>query len=143
VKARAQRGSSSLAFVLLLFSLGMLMLNGLQRQLSQQQATVASEIGFLKQYSGAISALAWGSRQSWQATGSWSCQNRPGEWRACVLRTEKGESLMAAQMLSGKDKSPVTHYRWGEIKDSRWQAKAHGWVDFCPLPEVSQCLLPQ
>ncbi|NIY48629.1 DUF2509 family protein [Cedecea colo] len=140
---RHQRGSSSLAFVLLLFSLGMLMLNGLQQQLDQQQKSVASEINLLKQYAGAASALAWGGQQRWQATRQWRCQQHEQEWRACLLLTDKGEMLMAAQKLSEADKKPVTLWRWGNLEDSRWHAEPHSWLDFCPFREAVRCQLPQ
>lgn len=140
---RLQRGSSSLAFVLLLFSLGMLMLNGLQQQLNQQQQSVASEINLLKQYAGAASALAWGGQQRWQATNEWRCQQQELEWRACILLTDKGETLMAAQTFSAEDKDPVTLWRWGSLEDSRWRAAPHGWLDFCPFRESTQCQLPR
>lgn len=138
-----QRGSSSLAFVLLLFSLGMLMLNGLQQQLNQQQLAAASEINLLKQYAGAASALAWGGRQRWQATRQWRCQQHEQEWRACILLTDKGETLMAAQKLSAEDKNPVTLWRWGNPEESRWRAVPHGWLDFCPFREATRCQLPR
>ncbi|WP_435927677.1 DUF2509 family protein [Dryocola sp. BD613] len=140
---RRQRGSSSLAFVLLLFSLGMLMLNGLQQQLNQQQQSVASEINLLKQYSEAASALAWGGQQRWQATSSWQCQQQAMAWRACILSTDKGETLMAAQKLSAEDENPVTLWRWGSLEDSRWRAAPHGWLDFCPFREAARCQLPR
>ncbi|MCT4715429.1 DUF2509 family protein [Enterobacteriaceae bacterium H18W14] len=138
-----QRGSSSLVFVLLLLSLGILMLNGLQQQLNQQQKAIASEISFLKYYVDAVSALAWGGQQRWQATRQWQCQQQGKEWRACVLLTEKGETLMAAQKLPGQDQLPLTLWRWGSLEDSRWRAAAHGWLDFCPIREDAQCQLPQ
>lgn len=143
MKTGRQRGSSSLAFVLLLFTLGMLMLNGLQQQLNQQQKAVACEISFLKQYADAASALAWGSQQRWQAIRQWHCLQRGKEWRACILLTEKGEALMAAQKLSAHEQIPVTLWRWGKLEDSRWRALPHGWLDFCPIREVAQCQLPQ
>ena len=140
---RLQRGSSSLAFVLLLFSFGMLMLNGLRQQLNQQQKSVASEINWLKQYAGAASALAWGGQQRWQASPQWQCQQQVAEWRACILLNDKGETLMAAQQLSAEDKDPVTLWRWGHLQGSRWRAAPHGWLDFCPFREAALCQLPR
>ena len=140
---RLQRGSSSLAFVLLLFSLGMLMLNGLQQQLNQQRKSVASEVNWLKQYASAASALAWGGQQRWKASKQWRCQQQEPEWRACILLNDKGETLMAAHSLSTEDKDPVTLWRWGNLEDSRWRAAPHGWLDFCPFREATLCQLPR
>lgn len=143
MKANPEGGSSALAFVLLLFSLGMLMLNGLQQQLNQQQSVVASEIGFLKQYVQALSAQSWGSQLRWQAANQWRCQQQANEWRACVLVTAKGEGLMAAQEVPEHGQAPITVWRWGYIDNSRWIAAPHGWLDFCPLAETALCLLPE
>lgn len=141
--ANLQRGSSALAFVLLLFFLGMLMLNGLQQQLNQQQDAVAREVGYLKSYAGAVSALAWGSQVRWQGTNERQCQQKGSEWRACMLMTAKRESVLAGHMLSENEKHPVTLWRWGYLKDDRWHAAPHGWLDFCPFREEAQCLLPE
>ncbi|HEY1846002.1 MAG TPA: DUF2509 family protein [Buttiauxella sp.] len=143
MKANRQSGSSSLAFVLLLMALGLLMLHGLQQQLNQQQAGVAREVGYLKSYAGAVSALAWGRRQRWQGMEQWQCQRKDSQWRACLRVTGKGESLMAAQKLSSVDKTPVTLWRWGKLVNNRWRTAIHGWIDFCPLKEGAQCLLPE
>ncbi len=142
MKTDFQRGGSSLAFVLLLLSLGMVMLNGLQQQLNQQQKTVASEISFLKEYAAAVSALAWGSQQRWPTTMRWYCQQQGNQWRACILSTEKGEALMAAQKLAAQAATPVTLWRWGSLEDARWRAAPHGWLDFCPFREAARCQLP-
>ncbi len=137
-----QQGSSSLAFVLLLFSLGMLMLNGLQQQLRQQQKAVASETALLKQYADAASALAWGGKLRWQAVREWRCQQQDRQWRACTVLTDKGETLMAAQGAAKADQNPITLWRWGKLDDTRWRDVPHGWLDFCPLREAARCQLP-
>jgi hypothetical protein len=138
-----QQGSSSLAFVLLLFSLGMLMLSGLQQQLQGQHTAVAGEVRYLKEYATATSALAWGGQQSWQGKNHWQCQQQITSWRACVRILKNGKVIMAAQGVYPKESPPVTLWRWGTLKNGRWEAAPHGWADFCPLPEVDACLLPK
>ncbi|MEL4012697.1 YgdB family protein [Dryocola clanedunensis] len=137
-----QQGSSSLAFVLLLFSLGMLILNGLQQQLHGQRTAVAGEVRYLKEYAAATSAMAWGGQQSWQGKKHWQCQQQTTGWRACLRITEDGKGIMAAQGVYPKESAPVTLWRWGTLSSGRWAAAPHGWADFCPLPEVDACLLP-
>jgi len=143
VKMQREQGSSSLAFVLLIFSLGMLMLSGLQQQLDRQRFAVAREIGFLKEYTAAVSALAWGSKQHWQKANQWQCKREAAQWRACVLMTTKDKVVMAAQGVSQQKSAPVTLWRWGKVANTQWISSSHGWADFCPLTEASQCQLPE
>lgn len=143
MRANPEKGSSALAFVLLMFSLGMLMLNGLQQQLTEQQGVVASEIDFLKQYANALSAQSWGSQQRWEASNQWRCQQQGKDGRACVLMTEKGEGIMAAQQVPEAGQIPITLWRWGDFDNTRWIAIPHGWLDFCPLSEATLCELPE
>lgn len=144
MKGGTERGSSSLAFVLLLFSFGMLMLNGLQQQHRRQQVVVASETEYLKQYSAAVSALAWGTQRRWSNDSLWQCQQQALQWRACVKTIDKKRSLMAAQRQpQTAGNSPLVLWRWGKIENTRWISASHGWADFCPFTQASQCLLPE
>ena len=139
-----ERGNITLSFVLLLFALGILMLGGLQQQLSHQRFQVASEIDFLKQYAGALSAQAWGRQLSWQSQQSWQCQQHTGKgWRSCVRVIDKNEAVMAAfGMVSGR-KLPLILWEWGTLVNAQWSSTPHGWLDFCPFAEVARCQLPQ
>lgn len=139
-----ERGNITLGFVLLLFALGTLMLSGLQQQLSHQRFLVASEVGFLKQYISAVSAQAWGGQLSWQSQQSWQCQQQPGKgWKSCVRVVENNEAVMAAFGMVSGQKMPLILWEWGTLVNSQWSSAAHGWLDFCPFTEVSQCQLPQ
>ena len=151
-----ERGNITLGFVLLLFALGMLMLGGLQQQLSHQRFLVASEVGFLKQYASAVSAQAWGGQLSWQSEQSeqsqqsqqsqqsWQCQQQPGKgWKSCVWVVENNEAVMAAFGMVSGQKMPLILWEWGTLINSQWSSAPHGWLDFCPFAEVSQCQLPQ
>lgn len=120
------------------------MLGGVQQQLSHQRHLVGSEVGFIKQYAQALSAQAWGSQLSWQPQLGWQCQQEPEKgWQACVVSDAKNEVLMAARGMFPGPAAPLTLWRWGRIEHSQWLSAPHGWLDFCPLAEVSQCLLPQ
>ena len=139
-----ERGNITLGFVLLLFALGILMLGGLQRQLSHQRHLVASEVGFLKQYAAAISAQAWGSQLTWQPQQTWQCQQEIVKgWIACVLLVERNEVLMAVRGTYSGAQLPLTLWRWGVVDNSHWLSTPHGWLDFCPFAEVPRCQLPQ
>lgn len=139
-----ERGNITLGFVLLLFALGMLMLSGLQQQLSHQRFLVASEVGFLKQYASAVSAQAWGSQLSWQSQHSWQCQQQPVKgWKSCVRVVEKNEAVMAAFGIVSGHKTPLILWKWGTLANSQWSATPHGWLDFCPFTEVERCQLPE
>ncbi|TDN47467.1 MULTISPECIES: YgdB family protein [Buttiauxella] len=141
---RFERGNVTLGFVLLLFALGMLILSGLQQQLSHQKFLVASEVGFLKQYASAVSAQSWGSQLSWQPQQSWHCQQQTENgWKACVRMQEKNEAVMAAFGIVSGQKTPLILWEWGILVNSRWSAVPHGWLDFCPFDEVTRCQLPQ
>ena len=139
-----ERGNITLGFVLLLFALGILMLSGLQQQLSHQRFLVASEVGFLKQYISAVSAQAWGGQLSWQSQQSWQCQQQPGKgWKSCVRAVENNEAVMASFGIVSGEKMPLILWEWGTLINSQWSSAPHGWLDFCPFAEVSQCQFPQ
>lgn len=143
MKHSLEHGGSSLAFILLLFFSGLLLLNGLQQLLTQQRNSVAREVAYLQSYAGAVSALAWGGRLRWQGTHRWQCQQKESEWRACLRVVAKRESVLVAQKLSANDKSPIALWRWGYLEEGRWRAAPHGWLDYCPFREEAQCRLPE
>ncbi|WP_183270478.1 DUF2509 family protein [Buttiauxella sp. A111] len=139
-----ERGNITLGFVLLLFALGILMLGGLQQQLSHQRFLVASEVDFLKQYASAVSAQAWGGQLSWQSQQSWQCQQHTGKgWKSCVRVVEKNEAVMAAFGMVSGQKMPLILWEWGTLVNSQWSSTPHGWLDFCPFSEATRCQLPQ
>lgn len=119
------------------------MLSGLQQQLSHQRHLVTSEVAFLKQYAGAISAQAWGSQLSWSPQSTWDCQQQPvQDWKACVLMVGKNEAVMAVHGSSAGQQTPLTLWQWGTLDNSHWFSTPHGWLDFCPFTEAGRCQLP-
>ncbi|MGB7800728.1 DUF2509 family protein [Buttiauxella sp.] len=141
---QSERGNITLGFVLLLFAMGMLMLSGLQQQLSHQRFLVASEVDFLKQYASAVSAQSWGSQLTWQSQQSWQCQQQTGKgWKSCVRVVEKNDAVMAAFAIVTGQKMPMILWQWGTLDHSQWLSTSHGWLDFCPFHEVEKCQLPQ
>lgn len=144
MSGKYERGNITLGFVLLLFALGILMLGGLQQQLSHQRHLVTSEVAFLKQYAGAISAQAWGSQLSWSAQADWDCQQQPEKgWKACVLMVGKNEAVMAVHGIAEGPQTPLTLWQWGTLDNLHWFSTPHGWLDFCPFMEGSRCQLPK
>lgn len=137
-----EKGVSSLSLVLALLLLGTLMLNGLHQQLSGRFAALASESSALKAFSAALSALAWAERQPWRPDVQWQCQRSAvNKWRACV-KVVKPERIVVAAREEGEAAAPLTLWRWAIPGGNGIRYAAHGWSDFCPLEEASQCPLP-
>lgn len=135
-----QKGVSSLSAVLMLLLLGALMLGGLQQQLNARYVSVASERRALKQFSAAVSTLAWAEKQRWTLSWEWQCQAFTAyKGRACVKQTGKGEAVVAAQDTEHSD--ALILWRRAEPDTAGIKYRARGWLDFCPL-EASQCRLP-
>lgn len=56
-----QRGSGALIAVMIVLLMGTLMLHATRRQLSDAMSLVGDERRYIQQFTGAMSALAWGS----------------------------------------------------------------------------------
>ncbi|WPU23840.1 YgdB family protein [Cedecea neteri] len=144
MSGKQEKGSSSLLMVLMLLAVGSLMLSGLSRQLGAQRFEVAAEIQFIKNQTGARSALAWGEKQSWRLQKAWQCQTEPrNHWQACLRLTDKGEALLAASGVISGGTLPITLWRWGVLQKGRLVASEQGWLDFCPLLNEELCTLPR
>lgn len=130
-----QRGMSSLALVLLLLVLGILILTGLNQQLTTFSSLVGGESRSLQQQATVQSALEWGRVQGWSTEPQVQCKNTSA-WRVCLRQLSEGRVLLIA------GDSDLMLWRAGEIVDGKVRFSPHGWSDFCPLKESALCQLP-
>lgn len=134
---RDERGISSLALVLLLLVLGSLMLNGLNQRQRTHTQRITSESRAMRNLAEAHSALEWGRMQAWQMQPAVQCRAHHSQpWRVCLrIFADRTLLLIAA---SGSE----TLWRSGAIGESGVTFSPHGWSDFCPFKEISQCQMP-
>ncbi len=133
----SQRGSGALLMVIIILLMGTVLLHATRRQLSDNLSLVSDERHYILEFTDAASALAWGERLTWRGTEEgWSCQRQPKyAWRACVLNHDRGR-LLRGDSGSGT----LSLYRWvSSLTGGRIRALPHGWLDYCPLPDRSQC----
>lgn len=131
-----QRGSGALVMVLMILLMGTLMLNATRRQLSENLSLMSDERRYIRQYADAVSALAWGERQTWPLNSRWQCRQQQEPWRACLQRDQQGTVLRGD---SGPDSLAL--YRWmSESNAGQLQPTPHGWIDYCPLAAGEICV---
>lgn len=130
----------ALAMVLMILLLGAGLLHATRQQLDTSLALVADERQFLLEQHQALSALAWGERLSWPPQQGWHCQQQPQHgWRACLLHHASNEALLRGSGVSSSGEA-LSLWQWltpGEA--GRWRARAHGWLDFCPISPQERC----
>ena len=76
MQTSTQRGSGALVMVMMILLMGTLMLTTTRRQLDDSMSLVGDERHYLQQFTGAMSALAWGERLHWVAAEEWHCQQQ-------------------------------------------------------------------
>ncbi|EDR62229.1 YgdB family protein [Yersinia pestis] len=150
-----QRGSSTLAAVMTLFSLGLFWLSAIHRQLDNIQQITGEEQRYLRAYNQAESSLNWGVSQRWalripwRVGSAWHCMaHKELGLKACVKRSSlagffilKGESLPLGSL------PPLMLYQRVKLKavtgsSGNYQLidTPHGWLDFCPDKDAQFCL---
>ena len=145
---RHEEGFSLIAIVMVLLMIGVLIMNALHQQLSQQIRITQDERLYIQAHNRALSALAWGIQLQWhQPAEAWLCQQKVTDvWLTCIKRLDdmgnmivKGESHM-----EGLNKA-VTLYQLVSVDEDKsseldvvLQRSPVGWLDFCPL-ESRQC----
>lgn len=129
-----QRGSGALIAVMIVLLMGTLMLHATRLQLSDAMSLVGDERRYIQQFTGAMSALAWGERLRWPAAQKWQCQHQTEyHWRACVA---------SSLLLLRADSGPGTLALWRWIRpgdNGAIHPQPHGWLDFCPLAAGEAC----
>ncbi|MDN0106865.1 YgdB family protein [Yersinia rochesterensis] len=155
MKCDHQRGTSTLAAVATLFSLGLFLLSALHRQLDNIQHITAEEQHHLRAFNQAASSLNWGVGQRWLfsmpwlASSTWHCnEHLQYGLKACL----KPASLPGFFILKGESQSSETlsprmlyqrvklHSSQGARGEHRLVKVAHGWSDFCPDKDAKFCL---
>jgi len=129
----SEQGSGAMMMVIILLLLSAMLLNATRRQLDDSLSLVADERLYFQQSSDAWSALAWGGRQSWASQIGWLCKTISSPaWRACLLEQEQRPALLRGDSGAGT----IAFYQWMERRAAGRLSKiAHGWLDYCPLPE--------
>jgi len=116
------------------------MLSGLSLQLLAQRQQVSDEIMTLRHYSAAQSALVWGAHQPWPGGDGWLCQREAAsDLQACLYRFSAQEALMAAFQVTANRAGQLILWRWGRLERGGFIPSRHGWLDYCPLPDKTQC----
>lgn len=127
--------------VLLILLLGSGLLQATRQQLAGALSLVADERQFLLEQHQALSALAWGARLAWPLHQGWHCQRQPQfGWRACLLRLSRDEALLRGVGTTSGGET-LALWQWLTLGEAgRWQTRAHGWLDYCPLSPPAHCL---
>lgn len=137
---RRETGNSAMLMVLMLLLFGTMMLVGLSSHLTAQRQWGVQEIKSIVRYAGAQSALAWGEGLRWQRQPRWQCQTETVSARhACLYQTSGSEVLLAGFLADDSPAVRVTLWRWGGLKKGKFIASAHGWLDYCPLGDKTDC----
>ncbi|MEQ9864261.1 YgdB family protein [Pectobacterium aroidearum] len=147
MKQGLQKGSGTLAMVLLIAVIGLLLMSGLQRQLESAIQVANDERYYLRAFNQALSSLNWGRGLRWRvSTESWQCQQLSAEQLVVCLRAAsdgkqgvlRGEGTLPASTRTLKLYQRVSFLALspGQIAI---QPLANGWLDFCPDKEVTRC----
>ena len=135
-------GTSSMLMVLMLALSGTMMLVGLSAHLTTQYQWGAREARSIVRFAGAQSAISWGMWQRWWPQKQWQCQTETlSAQRACLMQTQDGEALLAGFLADGNPSAWLIHWRWGRLRNGKFIASAHGWLDYCPLRDKTHCNL--
>lgn len=113
------------------------MLRGTGRHYQSLLAQTTFESRALVQSAKAEALLAWGKQLTWSGEPDIHCQQAalfPG--RLCLRRFADTSALLIARSGS--------QMRWqsGRVSGGSVHFNPHGWSDFCPRKEASQCQLP-
>lgn len=147
MKQGLQKGSGTLAMVLLIAVIGLLLMSGLQRQFESAIQVGNDERHYLRAFNQALSSLNWGIGLRWRvSTESWQCQQLSAEQLVVCLRAAsdgkqgvlRGEGTLPASTRTLKLYQRVSFLALssGQIAI---QPLANGWLDFCPDKEVTRC----
>ena len=132
-----QQGSGVLIMVVILLLLGAALLHSTRQQLSDNLSLVMDEQHYIRQYTQAASALAWGEQVRWPYPSERvACQQQMQYgWRACLQLLQSGMLLRAD---SGPD--TIALYRWVTRRSAdKIRAIPHGWLDYCPVAASELC----
>lgn len=142
----SQRGGSAIVMVMLMFTLGLLLLAGLQRQVDSLTRQSADEQRYWLAFNQGLSSLAWGLSLNWPpGDGEWHCQSLAAESLLACLRTdaEGDEGLLRGEGRFMPHTPPLRLYQKVAVTaladHVQLQPLARGWLDFCPETEEKRC----
>ncbi|QDY42883.1 DUF2509 family protein [Candidatus Pantoea soli] len=131
-----QQGNSALGMVLMVLLVGSVTLNATRTQLGQGMPLLADVRQQQQDYWQAQAALQWGLQQNWSPGEGWRCQTEmQQQWQSCLLRQEEDHGLLSARHAG----RALWLFHWISLRNAGVQAQAHGWIDYCPLPEEALC----
>lgn len=150
---------SILAVVMLVMTIGLLLLSGLQRQLDSQLKYGVEEQRFWQSFNLALSSLNWGMSLRWRPGENQQCQTLAAlTLYACLSvpdaslaeeNPRRGNEeprigvLRGEGRLDGRDEPLVVYHRVTILVENsvlKIQPLAGGWLDICPVPEASICV---
>lgn len=145
-----QQGYSTISMLMLLMLFGMLMLKGLNGQLTTQVKIYGDERRYLNAYNQALSSIAWALSQRWALQKhQWQCQiNASDGLSACVQQMDDGRVLIRGSGKLSSSESDLALFQLSrrgdglsEEGDSRVKlnSTAYGSIDFCPLKQPAEC----
>lgn len=137
-----QQGGGALGMVVVILLAGSALLHSTCKQLETSLSLLVDEKQYLRDFYAAQAALAWGSKLTWSVHYGWQCQTeRQHRWRVCLHNTRKDPVLMRGEHLRETHPSLVL-WRWMRSVAGQHQTMrpvAHGWIDVCPMTELSDC----
>lgn len=148
-----QQGFSTISMVMLLMLFGMLMLKGLNGQLTTQVKIYGDERRYLRAHNQAVSSVAWALSQRWALQkNQWQCQiNASDGLSACVQEMSDGRILIRGAGKLSSSEPDLVLFQLSERRDSqgdegdgssKLSSIAYGSIDFCPLKQPAECNPP-
>ncbi|OSN03732.1 hypothetical protein AU512_10895 [Lonsdalea iberica] len=144
---RHQTGNA-LMIVMVLISLGVLLLVGMQKQLETWTEQGKDEQHYWKAFNQGLSSLEWGISQRWQEHGDvWQCRTLSMDrLRVCLHLSSSGnQGILRGEGQLAVDTPPLRLYQRvaSQTIDGAvlLQAMSQGWLDFCPEPEARYCVV--
>ncbi|ACX89131.1 Protein of unknown function DUF2509 [Pectobacterium parmentieri WPP163] len=147
MKKGSQKGSGTLAMVLLIAIIGLLLMSGLQRQLDTAIQVGNDERHYLRAFNQALSSLNWARGQQWNTiTESWQCQQLPAEQLVVCLRmaSDGTQGLLRGEGTLPTPTRPLKLYQRVSLSalssgQIAIRPLGNGWLDFCPDKDVARC----
>lgn len=158
MKRPYQKGTGTLISVLIIFTVGLLLLTALQRELEGAFNISGQERFYLKAYNQAASSLSWGVSKQWplrslsQRTSrrhqGWYCETEQiNQLKSCIKpMLEIGIFLIKGESILGNRSEKIILYQSAQTNEmpntteQKLVPVTGGWLDFCPVKNEKFCL---